>query len=197
MSSEEKPEAKADSSTPALPDILKVGREQDYFLSFIRVDKGDGYGETGDSKGKKKGGKKKIEKTAAADLTPAERTSTKRERERPRSDTPPPAGPTTFQELSREIKLRAKAGLKQARGRKSRMRRMEEVYTDKDRAAAVNMGSRDIKQSLKLKRKQDRSRALQIPEEAEPGTLLALGNHEMRTGQVSIAINFVDKVFSL
>lgn len=190
-------EEKADSNVHGLTDILKVTREQDYFYSFLRVDKGDGDGETGDGKSKKKGGKKKTEKTASAEHTSVDPMTTKRERDRPRSDTPPPAGPTTFQELSREIKLRAKAGLKQARGRKSRMRRMEEVYTDKDRAAAVNMGSRDIKQSLKLKRKQDRSRALQIPEEAEPGTLLALGNHEMRTGQVSIAINFVDKVYFL
>jgi hypothetical protein len=56
------------------------------------------------------------------------------------------------------------------------------------------MGSHDIKQSLKMKRRQDRTRALQIPEEAEPGTLLALGSREMRSGNVNIAINFVHKV---
>jgi hypothetical protein len=56
------------------------------------------------------------------------------------------------------------------------------------------MGSHDIKQSLKMKRRLDRSRALQIPEEAEPGNLLALGNRQMRSGDVNIAMNFVHKV---
>jgi hypothetical protein len=56
------------------------------------------------------------------------------------------------------------------------------------------MGSHDIKQSLKMKRRQDRTRALQIPEEAEPGTMLALGSREMRSGNINTAINFVHKV---
>lgn len=73
-------------------------------------------------------------------------------------------------------------------------RRQEEVYTDKDRAAAVNMGSTDIKQSLRMKQRQDRSRSLQIPEETEPGALLALGLREMRFGDVNVAINCINKV---
>lgn len=56
------------------------------------------------------------------------------------------------------------------------------------------MGSKDIKQSLSLKMKQDRSKALQIPEEAEPGTFLALGSYEMKCGDVSIARGFLSKV---
>ncbi|XP_014467570.1 PREDICTED: tetratricopeptide repeat protein 25 [Dinoponera quadriceps] len=44
------------------------------------------------------------------------------------------------------------------------------------------MGSTDIKQSLKMKQRQDRSRNLQIPEETEPGALLTLGLREMRFG---------------
>lgn len=70
----------------------------------------------------------------------------------------------------------------------------EELYCDKDRAAAVNMGSRDIKQSLKMKRKQDRSKALMIPEEAEPSTFLAWGNYEMNKGDLKIALDFITKV---
>lgn len=101
------------------------------------------------------------------------------------------AGKTTFSQLTRDLKLRK--GPKRGRKR-SRIRRQEECYTDKDRAAAVNMGSHDIKQSLKMKRRLDRTRALQIPEEAEPGNLLALGSWEMRSGDVNIAINFVHKV---
>lgn len=101
------------------------------------------------------------------------------------------AGKTTFTQLTKDLKLRK--GPKRGR-RRSRIRRQEECYTDKDRAAAVNMGSHDIKQSLKIKKRLDRSRALQIPEEAEPGNLLALGNRQMRSGDVSIAMNFVHKV---
>lgn len=70
------------------------------------------------------------------------------------------------------------------------------MYTDKDRAAAVNMGTTDIKQSLKMKQRQDRSRSLQIPEETEPGALLTLGLREMRFGDVNVAINCINKVFT-
>lgn len=73
-------------------------------------------------------------------------------------------------------------------------RRQEEVYTDKDRAAAVNMGSTDIKQSLKIKQRQDRSRDLRIPEETEPGALLTLGLREMRFGDFNVAISCINKV---
>lgn len=72
--------------------------------------------------------------------------------------------------------------------------RQEEVYTDKDRAAAVNTGTTDIKQSLKIKQRQDRSKDLQIPEETEPGALLTLGLREMRFGDVNVAINCINKV---
>lgn len=78
--------------------------------------------------------------------------------------------------------------------RQQQQYRMEEVYTDKDRAAAVNLGSRDIKQSLKLKRRQDISRIFEISEEEHPGILLSLGNHELRNKDVKVAINFVNKV---
>jgi len=40
--------------------------------------------------------------------------------------------------------------------RYKRRKRREEEYTDKDRAAAVTLGSRDIKQSLKAKKKRER-----------------------------------------
>ncbi|KAF7989998.1 hypothetical protein HCN44_008672 [Aphidius gifuensis] len=75
--------------------------------------------------------------------------------------------------------------------------RYEEVYTDKDRAAAVNMGSRDIIQSLKIKRRQDRNKMMQIPEEADPSSMLALGAREMRSGDLNIAINCINKALEL
>lgn len=101
----------------------------------------------------------------------------------------------TSAEQSEKMSSKTKESKKKPkRKRRKNGIRYEEVYCDKDRAAAVNLGSKDIKQSLKLKRKQDRTRMLQIPEEAEPGTFLALGNYEMGRGDLNIAINFIGKV---
>lgn len=98
----------------------------------------------------------------------------------------------TVQEiLDEELQLQKS---KKRKRQRSDVHRMEEVYTDKDRAAAVNMGSKDIKQSLKLKRKQDRSKALQIPEEAEPSAILNLGLRELKHGDVDVAIVCINKV---
>lgn len=96
---------------------------------------------------------------------------------------PPPPPKQVTQEL---IKRKSK--------RKRKRSRQEEIYTDKDRAAAVNMGNKDIKQSLRLKRREDRSKNMLIPEEAEPGTFLALGEYEMRRGDLHIALDFINKV---
>lgn len=176
-------------------DILKMSSHTEFLQSFMRVDMGDDSGsEGGDAK------KKQLKKKATeADMRRERGERGDRRRDRPRSPgTPPPAGPTSFQQIKREIIAKAKAErqklmkMKRVKG----VKRQEEIYTDKDRAAAVNMGSRDIKHSLKMKRRQDRSKALQIPEEAEPSTLLALGSHELRSGDVEIAINFVNKVRS-
>ncbi|KAG5875568.1 hypothetical protein JTB14_016938 [Gonioctena quinquepunctata] len=92
----------------------------------------------------------------------------------------------------------AQESKKKVKKRKRRVGpRYEELYCDKDRAAAVNMGSKDIKASLRLKRKHDRSMALQIPEEAEPGNYLALGNYEMGRGELRIAVDFMSKALEL
>lgn len=76
--------------------------------------------------------------------------------------------------------------------RDSRSRLLEEVYTDKDRAAAVNLGTRDIKASLRMKRRQDRNRTLHIPSTAESPTLLALARHCVN--DVRVSLEFIDKV---
>ncbi|KOC71179.1 Tetratricopeptide repeat protein 25 [Habropoda laboriosa] len=57
------------------------------------------------------------------------------------------------------------------------------------------MGTKDIKQSLKIKQKQDRN--LQLPEDAEPTAMLALGLREMRIGDVKIAMNCINKALDL
>ncbi|KAJ3654899.1 hypothetical protein Zmor_014052 [Zophobas morio] len=106
--------------------------------------------------------------------------------DRKKSGEHPPSAQQVKEEVTKKKKRKKRSGAKR-----------EELYCDKDRAAAVNMGSKDIKQSLKLKRKQDRSKALQIPEEAEPGTFLALGNYEMGRGDLQIAINFITKALEL
>lgn len=173
-------------------DILKISSHSEFLHSFLRVDHGDDTGsDSGDGSRGKKQLKKKLTETEIK-RDPERR----RDRERPRSpSTPPPAGPTSFQQIKKEIIAKAKAERqKLLKAKKVKGHRQEEVYTDKDRAAAVNMGSRDIKHSLKMKRRQDRSKALQISEEAEPSTLLALGSHELRSGDVTIAIGFVNKV---
>ncbi|KAF2878699.1 hypothetical protein ILUMI_27467 [Ignelater luminosus] len=100
-------------------------------------------------------------------------------------------------------KIKARLGQKliyqELRKRKKKRKRPkpEEVYTDKDRAAAVNMGTKDIKQSLRIKRKLDRSKVLQIPDEAEPSTFLALGNCEMKRGDAEVALSFLNKALEL
>lgn len=173
-------------------DILKMSSHTEFLHSFMRVDQygEDSGSEAGDSK------KKQLKKKATEAEMRRDREERRRDRDRPRSSSPTPAGPTSFQQIKREIVAKAKAERqKLLKGKKQKGTvRMEEIYTDKDRAAAVNMGSRDIKHSLKMKRRQDRSKALQIPEEAEPSTLLALGSHELRSGDVDIAIGFVNKV---
>lgn len=104
------------------------------------------------------------------------------------------------QDSYKKVSLRPREEPKKKKLRKRRRKngiKYEEIYCDKDRAAAVNLGSKDIKQSLKLKRKQDRTRVLQIPDEAEPGTFLALGNYEMCRGYSKIAMDFMGKVITI
>ncbi|XP_076391962.1 outer dynein arm-docking complex subunit 4 [Megachile rotundata] len=57
------------------------------------------------------------------------------------------------------------------------------------------MGTKDIKQSLKMKQKQDRN--LKFAEDTEPTAVLALGLREMRLGDVKIAMNCINKALEL
>lgn len=54
-------------------------------------------------------------------------------------------------------------------------------------------GSFDIKQSLSMKRRQDRTQALQLPDEADPGALFALGLREFKSGNLETAIVFISQ----
>lgn len=97
-------------------------------------------------------------------------------------------GDTTFMEVQVQMQ---KSRIKQ---RSNVVQRQEEIYTDKDRAAAVNMGSKDIKQSLKQKKRLDRIKSPLLSDVAEPGSILELGKREMRLGNVNVAFNFINKV---
>lgn len=197
--------------------ILNTNRDDEFIQSFTRVDIGqdsdEDKGEDGKpvkkksdhhKKGKKEHHKKKGKKHKGEDKEKKDKEDDKDDEDKKPDDRPPspriPAAKSTFAQISKELKARKIAAIQAAakarkKGKKG-VRRQEEIYTDKDRAAAVNLGTRDIKQSLKIKRRQDRSHQLQIPEEAEPGTLLALGNNELRSGDVKIALNFVNKVLT-
>ncbi|XP_026727431.1 tetratricopeptide repeat protein 25-like [Trichoplusia ni] len=100
----------------------------------------------------------------------------------------------TIKERKESVKPKKKFKRKPKRERR---RREEELYTDKDRAAAVVMGSKDIKQSLNLKDKAERSSALQLPVEADAGTLLALARAEMMRERYRTAVLFVSKAIEL
>ncbi|XP_021706817.1 tetratricopeptide repeat protein 25 isoform X1 [Aedes aegypti] len=76
-------------------------------------------------------------------------------------------------------------------------RYFDEVYTDKDRAAAVSIGNFDIKQNLLNKRRQERHEQLQLPEEADPGAILALGMREIKNRNLDNAVHFISKALEM
>lgn len=75
----------------------------------------------------------------------------------------------------------------------------DEVYCDKDRAAAVSIGNFDIKQSLSQKRRQDQTQAMAVQEEADPSALIALGMREIKGKNLDNGVLFLSKAieFSL
>ncbi|XP_072937084.1 outer dynein arm-docking complex subunit 4-like [Epargyreus clarus] len=118
----------------------------------------------------------------------------------------PPSAEKGNESFTEEDKLSATGRKESVKPQKKRFRRKqkrekrrreEELYTDKDRAAAVVMGSKDIKLSLNMKDKAEMSNALQIPAEADAGTLLALARAEMMRERYRTALTFVDKAIEL
>ncbi|CAB3369723.1 Hypothetical predicted protein [Cloeon dipterum] len=215
-----------DSLTQRARSILFTSREADFMQSFIRAGDGAGDdGGTTSAGGVASVGDRrrpsislalplKLPQGAPQDTPTSRRTlPTGEERRSSQGSVPAPAAPpvrknTPFAQMTKDIKLRRihqqqqelqmllRQGRRSGKG-DSYFRRGEECYTDKDRAAAVNMGNRDIKLSLKLKRRQERSKALQIPEQADPNTLLTLGGHEMKGGDLKVALGFVNKALEL
>ncbi|XP_023288367.1 tetratricopeptide repeat protein 25 [Orussus abietinus] len=181
-------------------EILKATlHDHDFLQSFVRIGLDD------DSE--EKLANSETEPAAACsgvsvgfEITKIEGSSDKPKETTVKSDRSQVATKKKNKRCSKVLKMSLDAEMKDGKSKKKRRRRgrhQEEIYTDKDRAAAVNMGTHDIKQSLKIKRRQDRSRALCIPEEAEPGTLLALGAREMRSGDINTAIDCINKALHL
>lgn len=152
--------------------ILGPTKDAEFLASFVRVGVGDEEEEI------------PVQKASISKRAPQ---SAGKEREPVVEDEKP-----TVKERKESAKPRKKWKRKPKRERR---RREEELYTDKDRAAAVVMGSKDIKQSLSLKDKAERSSALQLPVEADAGTLLALARAEMMRERYRTAVLFVNKVF--
>lgn len=170
MTSEENAKAQASK-------ILGLNKESELLHSFVRIDIGADDGKEKEARA----GHNRL-------LHVPKQTSVEEDRDKGSSPrTKPASGRSIFKQIKKQMKNRG--------NRRRRVRREEEVYTDKDRAAAVNMGSKDIKSSLNAKLRQDKTKALSLPDEADPSTLLALGRNELRTGNLDIAIDFVNKVY--
>lgn len=155
--------------------ILGPNKEAEVLQSFVRIGIGDEEEETPAPK---------------ASISKRAPPSAVKNQEDTEGEKDIPVGGWNERKVS--IKLRKKSA-KRKQKREKRLRD-EELYTDKDRAAAVVMGSKDIKQSLSQKDKAERSSALQLPEEADSGTLLALARAEMMRERYRTALTFVDKV---
>ena len=58
----------------------------------------------------------------------------------------------------------------------------EVIYVDRDRAAAVQLGSKDIKNDLRFKRRRDRMENAQVHDDDEISfaTFIAQGDHELK-----------------
>lgn len=153
--------------------ILGLTQDAQFLQSFVRVGIGDEEEETPVQKAS-------ISKRAPASAEKSHENGVEEEK-------------TSAKERKEEAKPRKK---RERKPKRERRRREEELYTDKDRAAAVVMGSKDIKLSLNQKDKAERSSALQLPIEADAGTLLALARAEMMRERYRTAVSFVDKVKS-
>lgn len=162
--------------------ILGSNKESEFLQSYVRLDTG-----VDDEKSRGKSSHKRHANARQVSFDIPEADHKERGSSARHVFIPPKlSSKAIFKQIKKEMKE------KEVRSRK--IVRDEEVYTDKDRAAAVNMGSTDIKQSLNIKLKADRSKALQLPDEADPNTLMALGRNELRAGNTEIALTFVNKV---
>lgn len=85
--------------------------------------------------------------------------------------------------------------IEQKKPRRTKENIRDETYTDKDRAAAVDFGTFDIKKSLKIKQVAERNNIRIMPDETDETTFLMLGKREIVQGNLDSGISFLSKVF--
>ena len=81
-------------------------------------------------------------------------------------------------------------------------RRQEVIYVDRDRAAAVQLGTKDIKNDLRHKKKRDRMENAQnaqslMDDEMSFGIFLAQGEHELKCGDPNRGLRYLNKAAAL
>lgn len=170
--------SKQDTASVQARSILGPTKETEFLQSFVRV----GAGDEEDEIPIPKASISKRVPVSSADKTSEGAASEKDDK-------------GSIKESKDSLKQNQKKKPKRKQ-KKERRRREEELYTDKDRAAAVVMGYKDIKHSLSMKDKAERSSALQLPAEADAGTLLALARAEISRERHNTALTFVNKVIS-
>ncbi|CAK1602778.1 unnamed protein product [Parnassius mnemosyne] len=162
-----------DTAKAQIRSILSPTKDAEFLQSFVRVGVGDDDEEVPVPKAS-------ISKRAPASAEKSESVDEEKQSLKERKESIKPK--------KRNFRRKPKS---------ERRRREEELYTDKDRAAAVVMGYKDIKLSLNMKDKADRSSALHIPEEADAGTLLGLARAEMTRERYRTALSFANKAIEL
>lgn len=101
-----------------------------------------------------------------------------------------------YQQLKRDMEQRMRQRAKQQQ--QEGERRVEVLYVDRDRAAAVSIGSKDIKSDLRHKKKRDRKEnaeavATQEEDECDRDTFLAQGQYELKNGEPKRALFYLNK----
>ncbi|KPJ07562.1 Tetratricopeptide repeat protein 25 [Papilio machaon] len=162
-----------DTAKAQIRSILGPTKDAEFLQSFVRVGIGDDEEEIPAPKAS-------ISKRAPASAEKSESGEEDKQTTKERKESVEPKKRSYRRKVKRE-----------------RRRREEELYTDKDRAAAVVMGYKDIKLSLNMKDQAERSSALQLPAETDAGTLLALARAEMTRERYRTALSFVDKAIEL
>ncbi|CAO1380926.1 unnamed protein product [Diamesa serratosioi] len=87
--------------------------------------------------------------------------------------------------------------IEQKKPRKTKENIRDETYTDKDRAAAVDFGTFDIKKSLKIKLVAERNNIRIMPDETDETTFLMLGKREIAQGNLESGISFLTKAIEI
>ncbi|XP_058984837.1 outer dynein arm-docking complex subunit 4-like isoform X1 [Musca domestica] len=176
-----------------LKDFFDIDKEQELLQSFTRL------GVPSDDDVNEEATKEKKSRIVATKVKAASRDTRRKQSVKFNDDTDGPVK-GQHQRMNRiEAELRAarKRNEELMQKRKKPKENFVDFYTDKDRAAAVSAGAFDIKQSLQIKQKQDRSESLMIPDEGDINSIIALGLKEIKNANPENAIHFFSKALEL